>query len=110
MALAVTNGDPNHRPWLMYPDRGCWVSPKCLECPLETCIEDIPFSRKTATRAFRLTSLRAARRARDAEIIRLYLDGRGLSYKAIGQQFGIGDRAIAHIVSREMKGDNGHGH
>ena len=25
-----------------YPDRGCWLAPSCLECPLPACRHDLP--------------------------------------------------------------------
>ena len=25
-----------------YPDRGCWLAPSCLDCPLPVCRHDLP--------------------------------------------------------------------
>jgi hypothetical protein len=33
------------------PDKGCVVSPKCVDCPLEVCVEELPGKLRAAVLA-----------------------------------------------------------
>jgi len=80
------------------PDNGCWVHPKCLECPRETCIEDEPPVVKG-----RLPHMESVAR-RDA-VLRRYVSGESVT--AISKAMAVKYNTVASIISKARKRKEG---
>jgi len=79
------------------PDNGCWVHPKCLECPRETCIEDEPPDVK------RFSHMESV--ARRDEVLRRYASGESVA--AISKAMAVKDNTVASIISKARKRKEG---
>ncbi len=69
-----------------YPDKGCEFSPKCLDCPLPSCILDIPGSKRQLrreARAKQFAELRAHGKT-IAEIVHMF----NASYRTVARVLG----------------------
>lgn len=71
---------------------GCYVAPKCLECPLATCVLD------TIDGGFEF-GVRLAKRAR--EIVALRKEG--MSVSEIAEKFDLSERSIHRVLLRERQ-------
>lgn len=97
----MIEGSIDHTPWLLHPDVGCRMAPKCLECPLEVCIEDEPWRGQASSTRIAAIS-RETRLNRDAEIMRLYREG-VISQPKIAKMMGLHKRTVEYIISRDRK-------
>ena len=80
------------------PDNGCWVYPKCLECPRETCVLDEPPVVKG-----RLPHMESVAR-RDA-VLRRYVSGESVT--AISTAMAVKYNTVASIISKARKRKEG---
>jgi len=87
----VAKKDPTPR-YRQYPDRGCFLYPSCLSCPLPKCFFDM--SRKEK-RAFN-------KRARNQEIIERLAKGEDI--EKITRALGVSRRRIYRAVKRYKDG------
>jgi hypothetical protein len=74
-------------------DKGCEFSSSCLTCPLQKCIEDIPDGRR-----------KLRRKQRDAEIIRLWKEGK--KPKELAPMFKLSSRQVLRIIKRGSRDSN----
>lgn len=90
------------RPITLFSD-GCYIAPKCLECPLEVCILDDPTG-----------PCRHFKDLRNQAIVG-YVWIEGISYKDAAELFGVGVRTVTGIIGmpevrlRRLYGHQGHG-
>ena len=68
-----------------YPDHGCRYSSSCLRCPLTSCVEDSPATRREFRQAQQLEKAR--------EVIR-EMDKRGLTVAQAAKRVGCSPRTI----------------
>ena len=73
-----------------YPDTGCEIAPRCLECPLPQCKYDSPG-----------LALRHKRKQRDQEIVSL-LD-QGHSVAEVAELLGLSQETVFRISQREAR-------
>ena len=76
--------------YCQYRDEGCDLAPACLECPLPTCIYDLPRGkqkRRSELRSEGIATLRA----------------QGRSTREIAQAFGVSTRTVQRILSRQRQ-------
>jgi len=74
-------------------DKGCEYAPSCLNCPLPQCIYDVPGG---------MPVLR--RKQRDAEIIRLWKEGK--KPKELAPMFKLSSREVLRIIKRGSRDSN----
>lgn len=71
---------------------GCYVAPKCLECPLATCVLDIPdggfdYGTRLAKRAVEIVALRKE----------------GVAIREIAEKYDLTERSIQRVLLRERQ-------
>ena len=71
-----------------YRDDGCYVNAHCLQCPLPQCIYDNPGWLQ-----------QQQRRSRDLEVLQAR-DKNNLSVNEVAARFGISERTVFRIISR----------